>query len=262
MDPLYSLFKYIWPVNTGYSLTRIGHYGDGGYLVPDCLSGIEVCISPGTAKDILAETQLAERYGIQSLMCDPDHDAPEGLGPLLHFEKIKIAAHTEIGISISMMDLLDKYNMKTSCPILLSMDIEGGEYEVIQSIPDRILSSMRIITLEIHYLTDSRYIQLANKLFEKLWPHFDLVHMRPNNACKTQIQIGGQMLPYYHAIEVTFLAKMMRKWPPQPISLESLPHKLDSLNVTEYGEVEYDFFRYMASWHERSENTTTSDSLG
>ena len=41
---LESLIKTIHPVSTGHGLVRIGNIGDGGYIVPDCIAGIEcVC---------------------------------------------------------------------------------------------------------------------------------------------------------------------------------------------------------------------------
>ena len=45
---LESLIKTIHPVSTGHGLVRIGNIGDGGYIVPDCIAGIECCLSPGT----------------------------------------------------------------------------------------------------------------------------------------------------------------------------------------------------------------------
>ena len=50
-DSVRTLIKLINPVYTGYNLLRLGNEGDGGYLLPDCLSGIECCLSPGTGCD-------------------------------------------------------------------------------------------------------------------------------------------------------------------------------------------------------------------
>ena len=41
-DSVRTLIKLINPVYTGYNLLRLGNEGDGGYLLPDCLSGMNV----------------------------------------------------------------------------------------------------------------------------------------------------------------------------------------------------------------------------
>jgi hypothetical protein len=41
------LIAKVHPVDTEYGLIRLGDHGDGGYLVPDDLTGIVACSSPG-----------------------------------------------------------------------------------------------------------------------------------------------------------------------------------------------------------------------
>ena len=43
------------------NLIRLGNEGDGGYLIPDDLNGIEACFSPGVADNVNFEKALAER---------------------------------------------------------------------------------------------------------------------------------------------------------------------------------------------------------
>ena len=38
------------PVRTNHELIRMGGDGDGGYLVPNDLEGIDVCFSPGVSE--------------------------------------------------------------------------------------------------------------------------------------------------------------------------------------------------------------------
>ena len=42
-------FKKRGPVKTEHELIRIGGSKDGGYLVPNDLSGIQACFSPGVS---------------------------------------------------------------------------------------------------------------------------------------------------------------------------------------------------------------------
>jgi hypothetical protein len=44
---LVALLERLYPVEGGHPLIRVGPDGDGGYLLPDDLSGIVACFSPG-----------------------------------------------------------------------------------------------------------------------------------------------------------------------------------------------------------------------
>ena len=45
MSVVSDFYKKLWPVDVGVPLIRLGGTGDGAYLVPDCMSGIELCLS-------------------------------------------------------------------------------------------------------------------------------------------------------------------------------------------------------------------------
>ena len=51
------------------NLIRLGNNGDGGYLVPDDLNGIEACFSPGVADNVNFEKALAKKK-ISSYLLD------------------------------------------------------------------------------------------------------------------------------------------------------------------------------------------------
>jgi hypothetical protein len=48
------------PVSTKYDLIRLGSPHDGGYLVPDCLVGIQACFSLGVSKVANFELDLTQ----------------------------------------------------------------------------------------------------------------------------------------------------------------------------------------------------------
>ncbi|HZL95451.1 MAG TPA: hypothetical protein VFB99_17475, partial [Vicinamibacterales bacterium] len=56
-------------------LIRLGPDGDGGYLVPDDLVGIECAFSPGVSTESRFEVDLAAR-GIQVFLADFSVDGP------------------------------------------------------------------------------------------------------------------------------------------------------------------------------------------
>ena len=57
------------PCNTNINLIRLGETGDGGYLIPDDLEGIEACFTGGVGPMIGFESDLAEK-GINCFMAD------------------------------------------------------------------------------------------------------------------------------------------------------------------------------------------------
>jgi hypothetical protein len=66
------LVKTLRPMDCGKDLIRIGGTGDGGYLVPDDLEGIEYCFSPGVSTTVDFETHLAAlniKQIIRSILC-------------------------------------------------------------------------------------------------------------------------------------------------------------------------------------------------
>jgi len=85
-DDVLELMRKLRPQNCGKKLIRIGATGDGGYLIPDDLEGIEYCFSPGVSSVSEFENQLADR-GIRSLLADYSVDAPPIIRPEFTFDK-------------------------------------------------------------------------------------------------------------------------------------------------------------------------------
>ena len=76
------VFEFLKPKASKTPLIRIGGDSDGSYLVPDDLDGIAACFSPGVNRIKYFEDFLADRYGIQSHMCDFSCDVEELTTPL------------------------------------------------------------------------------------------------------------------------------------------------------------------------------------
>lgn len=75
-------------------LMRIGGSGDGGYLGPKDLRGVEACFSPGVALNASFETALAE-LGIRSFLADYSVDSPPVENPLFDFQKRFLGVQSE-----------------------------------------------------------------------------------------------------------------------------------------------------------------------
>ena len=72
-------------------MIRIGAGGDGGYLIPDDLDGIEYCFSPGVNTTAAFEEELAAR-NIGSFLADHSVSAPPLVRPEFVFDQKYIGA--------------------------------------------------------------------------------------------------------------------------------------------------------------------------
>ena len=252
MVHIFDFYRMIWPVSTGHDLIRIGGRRDGSYLVPNALEGISLCLSPGTCGIVDFETHLAESYGIPSLLCDPAEDAPSNLHPLIKFNRLAIAT-TDSPSTTTLGSWIKRNGHLDSCPLLLSMDIEGAEVQILQEIDLAILASIRIATIEFHYLDllhsleHQAYAQAVVNAITRMQTLFDIVHFKPNNNCPYEILTDDQStFTLYTCIELTFLSKQLRRNSPVPVSPTMLPHPLDLSNVANKPPVDYNFYAQLA----------------
>jgi hypothetical protein len=77
------IFKIITPKKSPYPLIRVGGSQDGSYLVPNDLSGIGYCLSPGVNNFKHFEDELSSNFGITCDMYDASSDADKLSTPLI-----------------------------------------------------------------------------------------------------------------------------------------------------------------------------------
>ncbi len=81
-----ALIRRLRPLDCGKELIRIGGEGDGGYLVPNDLEGIEYCFSPGVSTTSDFENTLADLH-IKSFLADYSVASPPVVRPEMVFDK-------------------------------------------------------------------------------------------------------------------------------------------------------------------------------
>jgi hypothetical protein len=235
-----SLKKFISslrPIETNRELIRIGgdsnerHHvsevleGDGGYLIPNDLEGVEVCFSPGVSEVASFELELARR-GIKCFLADYSVDAPPIKNDLFSFEKKYLGAH-DSDVFITLDNWVNK-NGRNGENFILQMDIEGAEYEVILSASSELLRKFRIIVIEFHELDALSNVDRFNRIrstFAKLLSDFEVVHIHPNN-CLEPVNYRGIDIP--PVMEFTFYRRDCIK---TRTPAKSFPHRLDRKNV-------------------------------
>lgn len=213
------------PWDSGLPLRRLGGQGDGGYLVPDDLSGIEALLSPGVAESWEFERFVGDSLFIPSYMIDGSVDAPPGLTELQHFERLWLGT-TSNSQSISLADWVMAVSTTHLGDLMLQMDIEGAEYRILSHAPQATLRRFRVVVVEYHGLDWMlTYPALRFRILPALRQmavHFEVVHVHPNNCCGT-VQIGGVEVP--RVLEVTYIRRdRIRNGQPQRAEL---PHPLD-----------------------------------
>jgi len=220
------LIRKLRPLDCGRELIRIGGTGDGGYLIPNDLDGIEYCFSPGVSTTSSFEDELADR-GIKSFLADYSVDAPPISRPEFIFDKKFLGAVNDEQF-FTLASWKNKYLKDYAGDLILQMDIEDGEYQVILSAPAELLNQFRILVIEFHSLQrlfDPFDFRLITSCFEKLLESFYVVHIHPNNYyCNFKIR----NIEVPSILEFTFLNK---KRAINATPVQRLPNPLDVPNV-------------------------------
>lgn len=209
LEPVLACFR---PQPSPVRLVRIGGKGDGAYLVPDDLRGIEACFSPGVENRKPFEDELASRFGCPSFMLDFSSDVENFETPLIEglqfFEKKWLSA-ADGADSVSLASWVAS-NAPGTSDLLLQMDIEGAEYAILASAPREVLVRFRILVVEFHNFRD-RLGSIEKdpefmKVVHALSQDFVVVHARGNNCCGAEpMETGGTMIP--HILELTLLRR-------------------------------------------------------
>lgn len=221
-----NLIASIRPVETEIGLVRLGGDNDGGYLVPQDLDQLEACFSPGVGKLVNFERDCAA-LGMKVFMADASVEDPMGKDPDFNFMKKFLGGETKDHL-ITLEDWMELVNVSDQADLLLQMDIEGAEYNVINSTAYKTLNQFRIIIIEFHELQklwDGDYYHRARKTFRKLLKSHACVHIHPNNCCGININNGIE-IPV--VAEFTFLRKDRFK---KQRNVSFFPHPLDQDNV-------------------------------
>lgn len=228
---LQEFFEMVKPVKTNLELIRIGSAGDGGYLVPNDLEGIEACFSPGVSNVADFELALANS-GVKCFLADYSVDAPPVSHPLFDFEKKYLGPK-----SSEIFQTLTGWMASKSLgdrDLILQMDIEGAEYEVLLETSSDVLKRFRIIVIELHDLDslfDKMGFELLNQIFSKLLRDFEIVHIHPNN-CRRSTRCYDYEIP--PAMEFTFVRKDRVTHKSHALQF---PHPLDAKNMEQYEDI-------------------------
>ena len=185
-------------------LIRLGPKGDGGYLVPNDLDGIEACFSPGVCEMSGFEKDCAE-LGMKIFMADRSVNQQAESHVLFHFTKKYVGVTTNDDFMTLDDWVTSSLPLGSTSDLILQIDVEGFEYEVFMNMPDSLMRRFRIILVEFHNLEqlwNRPFFQIGSRAFEKIIQTHTCVHIHPNN-CVAPLDKGGLSIP--PTAEFTFL---------------------------------------------------------
>jgi Methyltransferase FkbM domain len=225
-----SLMHRLSPRSSGKQLIRLGPEGDGGYLVPEDLAGIEACFSPGVSLLSGFDRDCAQ-LGMRVFLADRSVAQPVETHALFTFTRKHIGVTTNNDF-MTIDDWVRSSLPESQSDLMLQIDTEGYEYETFLGMSDALARRFRIIAAEFHdleQLWNRPFFRLASRAFEKILQTHSCVHIHPNN-CAGALEKQGLMIP--SAAEFTFLRNdRMLDWSYARV----FPHPLDRNNCNGRG---------------------------
>lgn len=207
LEALYELIS-TRHINRDYRLIRVGSSNDGGYLMFKPVSPSCTVVSLGIADNMDFEIGLVNEKLVSTIFC---YDGSIAKLPQHHeainFQSKFIKVH-ESENSLSLSQVLAGIN---GDELILKIDIEGDEWDVLDSLPESELNRFSQIIGEFHGLascnSDQGVRKMAN-LLQRISSNFYLVNSHANNWAPFRI-VQGIAIP--DVVELTFVRKNIFK---------------------------------------------------
>lgn len=230
--------KYL-TVYTFYDKKRLGDKNDGGYVIADNVGDYDCYISAGVANEESFSRDFIKKYNMtkyNSYAFDGTiKDYPWKYTKNITFIKKNVSSQlTENTANFSF--LMSKYNN-----IFLKMDIEGHEYEWLDSLFEEQLNKFKQIVIEFHGIYDNTWNTILEKkirCFEKLSKSHYIIHIHGNNHSER----NNKGIP--SVVEITYLRKDNFLFPP-PLNKLKLPCHLDEANCSSKKDYSLNFIPFV-----------------
>ena len=227
---------------------RIGKPYDGGYVVSELPGGYDAMISGGIANDISFEKSFLDQYHVPCLAFDGTISGlPE---PDSRITFIRKNLGKEESETLSNLHC----HMEPYSNLFMKIDIEGHEFRLFPTFSEDQQKKIKQLVVEIHTpgdiqlhpgyfkgLSDITHKHMFEML-EKINRTHTLVHLHPNNGCKTH-WVDGIMLP--NVFECTFIRNdfIDNKQP----NTNLIPQSIDMPNVPSEPIVLFDHYPFVSS---------------
>ena len=221
----------------GESLVRVGHKNDGGYVMIQRLLNGENAYSIGVGKKADWEVEMADRYGYTSHMYDHTVNGSPVKHPKLLFNKIGLGNGKDMQ---TLPEMIRNNGHESDTNMVLSCDIEGGEWEILENIEAENFSQ---IGLELHWLlkqcsTQRSLSRMANGLNKLLKTHVPF-HIHGNNWAG-YFMVDGVKVP--DVLEVSYVRRDCVELDEDAVL--TFPTKYDGVNNKTRPEIEIGEFKW------------------
>ena len=227
MNNITRLKELLTPYNIGHKKIHVGPEYDGGYVISEnCLKATDAVYSLGIGTECDFDLQLAEQNYIV-YQYESSFPAPPRVHPNFRYKQLHIGPGT--------LESEVENNNHLNSNLLLSMDIEGGEYEVLLNLKDSTLHNFKQIVFEIH---DVLYNSNVIPLLERLTKSHCLIHIHANNNCIRQgAYSSGVHDGVPNVMELTYVHHSEYTQSPAKWDTESPINNLDFKNQIDLPEV-------------------------
>lgn len=186
---------------------RLGPEEDGGYVV----SAVSIYTSYalfnyGVGNEIRYEIDYRNKQQKPVYLFDHTNGRETGwdVGEGLNFFS------EGLGFTEGCDDFINHYNrLKIEGPVLLKIDIEGGEYDYFSKVDIEKLSQITTgILIEVHWLSTKEYREKALEILKRLYNFFTLSHIHGNSWAVT-FDWNGHQFP--DVIELSLVNNLLIK---------------------------------------------------
>ena len=198
------MVKSLIPIDHQLTLVRVGSVNDGGYLLPKECFNVNAVFSAGVEYNSDFEYEFAIK-DIPCFLADYSVESPPISHPNLIFTK-KFIGNSNLENEISLEHWIEDANTPSDNN-LLSMDIEGNEYKILQSVSEDTLNQFTFITIELHNLAkilNNNQERMIIESLAKLKKNHHVVHVHANNF-SPELHVDGKVIS--DVVEVSLIKK-------------------------------------------------------
>jgi hypothetical protein len=183
---------------------RVGSTLDGGYVMHK-IGNEKVAISIGVGRDVSWDLAIS-KLGIMVHMFDHTVARPPTIFANSKFHKIGIrSSKTKKSKKLLEIEgILKKSGCEESENLILKIDIEGGEWEILEETESKFLEKFNQIIIEFHDVDLNDPIK--KNVLEKIRLTHSIIHINPNNYSKIT-SFEGYLFP--NILEVTYVKNQL-----------------------------------------------------
>ncbi len=209
-----------------YPLVRVGLQNrDGGYVMLNDFASGEIAYSFGICNDVSWDTVMAE-LGYNIFMYDHTIERLPYDREEFHFFKEGISGIDEEAAPLkSLKYYINKNGHIKTKNMILKMDVEGAEWDFLETVDARLLKQFDQIVFEFHEIVQTKREDKIIKLLNKLNKTHQLIHLHGNNSGYI-VKIGDTCFP--NVLEATYVNK--DKYETTDCEELTLPINLDAPN--------------------------------